>query len=157
MHCSFSGQPVPTEKLFILYYPPAAAHETLDKSSFAAARAREALAAIRETLETFFPRFVVTRSVVPGIVTLVVGVAAAAAWGAWVVGGWGEAGFAARYLPPFAAIVLILFARSPPGGAALPSRGLAGRGQVGRWSANSPRFRRSWTACPRIPTPRRQP
>lgn len=112
MHCSFSGQTVPTEKLFILYYPPAAAHETLDKSSFAAARAREALAAIRETLETFFPRFVVTRSVVPGIVTLVVGVAAAAAWGAWVVGSWGEAGFAARYLPPFAAIVLILFARS---------------------------------------------
>lgn len=112
MNCSFSGQPVPTEKLFILYYPPAAAHETFDKSSFAAARAREALAAIRESLESFFPRFVVTRSIVPGIVALLAGVAAAAAWGAWAVGSWSDAGFAARYLPPLLALILIQIARS---------------------------------------------
>ena len=112
MNCSFSGRPVPTEKLFILYYPPAAAHETLEKSFYAAARAREALAALLGSLESFFMRFVVTRSVVPGILALVAALAILATWGVSVYRGWSDVGFAMRYLPPLAALVLIQMARS---------------------------------------------
>lgn len=112
MNCSFSGRPVPTDKLFVLYYPPAAAHETWDKSFYAAARAREALAAIRDDLESFFPRFVVTRSVVPGILALVAALAVLSVWGVFSYTGWSDAGIAGRYLPPLAALVLIQIAKS---------------------------------------------
>ena len=112
MNCSFSGRPVPTDKLFVLYYPPAAAHETFDKSFYAAARAREALAALRDSLASFFTRYVVTRSVVPGLLALVAALALLAVWGTSLYRGWDNAGFAIRYLPPLAALVLLQVARS---------------------------------------------
>lgn len=112
MNCSFSGLPVPTGKLFVLYYPPAAAHETWDRSFFAAARAREALAAIIDELEHFFWRKVVTGRIVPGAVALLAGIALAALWAGLVADGWGGMGFASRYLLPFAALVALLFGRS---------------------------------------------
>ena len=112
MDCSFSGLPVPTDKLFVLYYPPAAAHEAWDKSFYAAARAREALAAVREALESFFPRYVVTRRVVPGVLALLATAAVLAFWADGVLSGWSEAGAAARYLPPLAALALGLVAKS---------------------------------------------
>jgi hypothetical protein len=112
MDCSFSGHPVPTDKLFVLYYPPAAAHEKWDKSFFAAARAREALTATRQHLESFFLRHVVTGKVVPGVLALAAGLGVLVAWGLAVFAGWREMGFAGRYLPPSLALVLILFGTS---------------------------------------------
>ncbi len=112
MDCSFSGQPVPTDKLFVLYYPPAAAHEKWDKSFFAAARAREALAATREHLQSFFLRHVVTRKLVPGVLALLGGLGVAVAWALAGFARWGEMGFASRYPIPLLALVLILFGKS---------------------------------------------
>lgn len=112
MRCSFSGQLVPTDKLFVLYYPPAAAHETFDKSFYAAARAREALGAVRESLESFFRRFVVTRSLATGIAALIGGIALLAVWGSAVSQGWDELGIVIRYLPPLGSLVLLHMAKT---------------------------------------------
>ncbi len=111
MNCCFSGRPVPTDKLFILYYPPAAAHETWDKSFFAAARAREALAATREHLESFFTRHVVSRDTLPGIVATAAGLAVLATWLGMASGGWSDMGFARRYLLPAVGLPLLLVGR----------------------------------------------
>ena len=112
MNCSFSGLPVPTEKLFVLYYPPAAAHETWHSSFFAAARAREALEAIVEALEHFFGRYVVSTKVVPGLVAAIAGTALALYWGSVAYSGWSGMGFSNRYLVPLFTLVVLLFARS---------------------------------------------
>ncbi len=106
MRCSFSGLPVPTDKLFVLYYPPAAAHEAWDKSFYAAARAREALAVARDNLQSFFPRFVVTSKVWPGAAALLAAIALLAYWGAAAVPDWSETGAFLRWAPPAAALVL---------------------------------------------------
>ena len=112
MDCSFSGKPIPTDKLFVLYYPPAAAHEKWDKSFFAAARAREALAATLKHLQGFFPGHVVTLSVVPGVLAFAAGAAALGAWAFAVSSNWSEMGFASRYLAPLPGLVLVLFGRT---------------------------------------------
>lgn len=112
MNCSFSGLPVPTEKLFVLYYPPPAAHETWHSSFFAAARAREALAAIVEALEHFFGRYVVSTKVIPGLIAAVAGSALALQWASTAYSEWSAMGFASRYLLPLLALVVLLFARS---------------------------------------------
>ena len=112
MNCSFSGLPVPTDKLFVLYYPPAAAHETWDRSFFAAARAREALSAIVEDLEQFFGRYVVTGKLALGIAACLLGIAIGATWGIWAWSDWGAMGFASRYLPPLLALASLWFGRS---------------------------------------------
>ena len=110
MNCCFSGRPVPTDKLFILYYPPAAAHETWDKSFFAAARAGEALAATLGHLDSFFSRHVVSRDILPGIVAGAAGLAVLAAWLGMSLEGWSAIGFGSRYLLPAASLLLLLFA-----------------------------------------------
>lgn len=112
MNCSFSGRPVPTDKLLVLYYPPAAAHETWDKSFFAAARAREALAAAREQLEAFFGRHVVTRGFVPGALAGLAGLGVLVTWLVMAVRGWGAMGVAGRYVMPLLAVVLIFVGQS---------------------------------------------
>lgn len=111
MNCCFSGRPVPTDKLFILYYPPATAHETWDKSFFAAARAREALAATRGHLESFFIRHVVSRDILPSLVVSAAGLAVLAAWLGMVYDRWSDMGSASRYLLPAAGILLVLVSR----------------------------------------------
>ncbi len=106
MNCSFSGAPVPVDKLFLLYYPPAAAHETWDKSYYAAARAREALTEARGCLECFFRRYVATWRLLPGILMFLAGLAMLTSWVFLALPGWGELGFAMKYLAPFAALVV---------------------------------------------------
>ncbi len=112
MTCSFSGRKVPLDKRFVLCYAPAAAHEDWDKSYYAVAGAREALAAIREDLESFFWRYVVTRGVVPGAVALTAAIGVLACWALLAFGQWSEHGFAVRYVPPLAALLLLLIAKS---------------------------------------------
>ena len=112
MNCSFSGLPVPTDKLFVLYYPPAAAHETWDRSFFAAARAREALSAIVEDLERFFGRYVVTGKLALGIAACLIGIAVGTYWGTSAWSDWGTMGFASRYAPPLLALASLLFGLS---------------------------------------------
>ena len=112
MNCSFSGLPVPTDKLFVLYYPPAGSHEKWDKAFFAAARAREALAATRDHLESFFTRHVVTRKFVPGLLALAAGLAVLGTWANAAVSGWEGMGLGTRYAPPVAALVPVLFGRA---------------------------------------------
>lgn len=108
MTCSFSGRNVPTEKLFVLYYPPAAAHETWDKSFYAAARAREAVAEARLRLKSFFPRHVATRKAVTGLMGFLAGLALVAYWGLAAYAGWAEMAFPMRYLLPLPALFLLL-------------------------------------------------
>lgn len=112
MNCSFSGRSIPIDKLFVLYYPPAAAHEAWDKSFYAAARAREALAAIREELEAFFPRRVATGKIALGLLGFLAGLAVAVYWGTAIDTGWAGMGFAQRYLVPLLALALLQFGGS---------------------------------------------
>ncbi len=112
MNSSFSGQPVPVDKRFVLCYAPAAAHEAWDRSYYAVARAAEAVATIRDDLESFFWRFVVTPRVVPGVLALVAALAILGWWAVVSVGRWAESGWAMRYLPPLAGVVLLGIASS---------------------------------------------
>lgn len=112
MTCSFSGLAVPTDKLFVLYYPPAAAHEAWDKSFYAAARAREALAELLKHLEAFWPRHVVTRKIGYGVAGLLAGLALLGYWAYAVATGWNALGFGGRYLLPLAGLTASLLGRS---------------------------------------------
>ncbi len=111
MICSYSGRPVPTEKLFVLYYPPGATHETWDKSVFAAARAREALKAAVEELESFHSRYVVSGKFIPGLLAAVAGLAILGFWTFRVFGSDGETGVLIRYFLPFVGVILLAFGR----------------------------------------------
>ena len=111
MICSYSGRPVPKEKLFILYYPPAAAHETWDKSVFAAARAREALQAAVAELESFYSRYVVSKKLYPGLSAAAGGLALLAFWIFRLLAAGSETGVPERYFLPFVGLVLLGFGR----------------------------------------------
>ncbi len=111
MNCSFSGLPVPTDKLFVLYYPPAMSYQTWDQSYFAAARAREALHSLTDALENFFGRYVLTRDLVPAVAAVLAGLITACLWVYLVTSGWGAMGFASRYLLPLLALALLFFGR----------------------------------------------
>lgn len=111
MKCSFTGESVPTDKLFLLYYPPDAAHETWEKSTFAAARAREAIGEARQCLVSFFRRYVATRRMLPGLLMCLGGLSLFVVWILAAVRGWGEMGLAARYLAPLALLVVTLVGR----------------------------------------------
>lgn len=111
MKCSYSGRPAPKEKLFILYYPPAAAHENWDKSVFAAARAREALRAAVAALESFYWRHVVSKKFYPGLLAALAGAALLGFWAFRLFAGGGGDGVLFRYLPPFAGLILLGFGR----------------------------------------------
>ena len=108
MKCSFTGESVPTDKLFLLYYPPDAAHETWEKSSFAAARAREAIGEARQCLAAFFRRYVATGRMLPGLLMCLAGLALFGLWIHSALRGWGEMGFVARYLAPAVLLAVTL-------------------------------------------------
>ena len=112
MNCSFSGKPVPADKLFVLYYPPAAAHETWDRSFFAAARAREALGEAVRCLESFFWRYVATRRLLPGLLVFILGLGLLAGWAYLVLTRWQDLDIASRYLFPLVGTAVMLAGRS---------------------------------------------
>lgn len=106
MTCCFSGEEVPTEKLFVLYYPPSMAHHGWDHSVYAAAHAKHALAAAVEGLKSFHGRYVVGKKFWLGVAWSVVGIALFAVWMATTLAAWSTAGFAAKYVLPFVALVV---------------------------------------------------
>ena len=108
MKCSFTGESVPTDKLFLLYYPPDAAHENWEKSTYAAARAREAIGEARQCLVSFFRRYVATKGMLPGLLMVLGGLVLFGLWMYSALRGWGELGFAARYLAPAALLGVTL-------------------------------------------------
>jgi hypothetical protein len=109
MNCCFSGEEVPTEKLFVLYYPPSMAHHGWDQSVYAAAGARHALAAAVSSLRSFHGRYVIGKKVWLGLAMAVAGVALFGLWLATAVAQWPSAGFAQRYLLPFLALLVTAF------------------------------------------------
>ncbi len=111
MICSYSGRPAPKEKLFILYYPPAAAHEAWDKSVFAAARAREALKAAVAEMESFYSRHVISKKLYPGLLAAAAGLALLALWAFRLFAAGGGSGVAERYFLPLAGLILLGFGR----------------------------------------------
>lgn len=111
MTCSYSGRSVPKEKLFILYYPPSAAHETWDKSAFAAARAREALQAAVAALESFHSRYVISGKFYPGVSAALAGVAMLGFWAFRLFTFGSETGVLVRYCLPFGGLILLGFGR----------------------------------------------
>lgn len=124
MTSSFSGQEVPTDKLFVLYYPPSMAHQDWTKSVYAAARAREAVEATIDELQSFEKRYVSGPNLIVHMLIGLLGVALLAYW-AWVLAsGWAEARFVSAAVAPFAGLILLLYGRH-------------------RWKANKER-RRIW-------------
>jgi hypothetical protein len=106
MTCCFSGEEVPTDKLFVLYYPPSMAHHGWDQSVYAAAHAKHALTAAVEGLQSFHGRYVTGKQLPIGVVAGLAGVLLFGLWFATAVVNWSAAGFALRYLLPFLALVL---------------------------------------------------
>jgi hypothetical protein len=80
MTCCFSGEEVPTEKLFVLYYPPSMAHHGWDQSVYAAAHAKHVLAAAVDGLQTFHGRYVIGKNLWLGVAIAVAGLALFAIW-----------------------------------------------------------------------------
>jgi hypothetical protein len=106
MTCCFSGEEVPTEKLFVLYYPPSMAHHGWDQSVYAAAHAKHALAAAVDGLKSFHGRYVVGKDLWPGVAAAVTGLALFAIWLATSVPQWLSVGFAQKFLLPFVALIV---------------------------------------------------
>lgn len=109
MTCCFTGQEIPKEKLFVLYYPPTMAHAGWDKSVYAAARAGVAIRETANALRTYFRRYVVGRKLLGGILLAAVGLAALIVWAGAVLSAWSGSGFLARYVLPVLALVVFSF------------------------------------------------
>lgn len=112
MQCSFSGQKIPGDKLFVLYYPPSMAHQNWSKSVYAATRAREAIAATVDELQNFYSRYVVGKGFYTHLAIGLVGFLLLGYWAYVLVSGWSQAGFVSAFVAPFAGLMLVLFARS---------------------------------------------
>jgi hypothetical protein len=106
MKCCFSGQEVPTEKLLVLYYPPAMAHAEWRKSVYAAARAGQALLQLVHTLKGLYWRYVVGKKALAGLVAGLLGTLVLVSW----IQNWFGAGALVRFLQVFSAVVLLGFA-----------------------------------------------
>lgn len=106
MTCCFSGEEVPTEKLFVLYYPPSMAHHGWDQSVYAAAHAKHALAAAVEDLHTFHRCYIVGKKLWGGVALSVAGLLLFSIWLATAVANWPQASFALKYLLPAAALMV---------------------------------------------------
>ena len=109
MKCCFSGRETPAEKLFILYYPPAMAHQKWDKSVYASASAGEALRETVDRLRGFFRRYVVGRRPILGPALGVAGLVLFAGWLEMAGSGWEQAGFLRRWGQLFVALILVSF------------------------------------------------
>ena len=92
MICCFSGQKIPTDKLFVLYYPPSMAHQNWSMSVYAAARAREAVEASLEELRNFRPRYLIGKRLALHLAIGAVGLALLGYWGYVAATGWAQAG-----------------------------------------------------------------
>ena len=111
MQCSFSGQKIPGDKLFVLYYPPSMAHQNWSQSVYAAARGREAIAATLAELRNFYSRYVVGKGFYSNLAIGLVGVALLAYWFYVAATGWDDANFVSAFVAPFAGLMLLLFSR----------------------------------------------
>lgn len=106
MTCCFSGEEVPTEKLFVLYYPPSMAHHGWDQSVYAAAHARHALAAVVSGLRSFHWRYVVSKKFWVGLALAAAGLTLFGVWLATVGSNWASHSFALRYVLPGVALIV---------------------------------------------------
>ena len=109
MKCCFSHRETPAEKLFILYYPPAMAHQPWENSVYACGRAGETLRETTNRLRKFFSRYVVGRKLALGLVLGALGLILFASWLKTAGSGWEEAGFLRRWGQLIAALGLVSF------------------------------------------------
>ena len=112
MISSFSGQSVPPDKLFVLYYPPALAHQNWSKSVYAAARAREAVSQAIEELRRFEDRYVRGPRLWLPLTLGGVGVALVGYWLWAILTRWPGAGFLSTFVAPIAGLALAAYGRS---------------------------------------------
>lgn len=111
MICSFSGQKIPTEKLFVLYYPPSMAYQNWSESVYAAARAGAAIEAVKDELRNFRRRYVVGKDFAWHMAIGGLGLALLL-YGVWVLAaGWSSAGFLSKFVAPFVGVILTLYGR----------------------------------------------
>jgi hypothetical protein len=111
MTSSFNGQEVPTDKLFVLYYPPSMVHLNWSHSVYAAARANEALSSVSDELKNFRQRYVVGPKFYFHMLIGAVGLCLLALW-AWTLALRGtEAGFLSLFVAPFVGLILTLYGR----------------------------------------------
>lgn len=111
MTSSFNGQEVPTDKLFVLYYPPSMVHLNWSHSVYAAARANEALSSVVDELKNFRQRYVVGPKFYFHMLIGAVGLSLLGLW-AWTLATQGtEAGFLSLFVAPFVGLILTLYGR----------------------------------------------
>ena len=111
MICSLSGQDVPTDKLFVLYYPPSMAHHDWSKSVYAATRAREGVQATLDELRNFEQRYVKGAHLLLHLFVGALGLGLLAFWAFTLATRWETAGFLSVFVAPFVGLVLLVFAR----------------------------------------------
>jgi hypothetical protein len=111
MKCCFSQEEIPTDKLLVLYYPPAMAHYSWDKSVYAAARGREALKQVVQGLKTIHWKGVVGKKLLPGLLAGLLGLFCLGAWALVLTRSGLEAGYLRLLLLPFVGLALLFFAR----------------------------------------------
>jgi hypothetical protein len=111
MKCCFSQEEIPTDKLLVLYYPPAMAHYSWDKSVYAAARAREALKQVVHGLKTIYWKGVVGNKLAPGLIAGLIGLTSLGFWVLALARNGLGAGYLRLLLLPFVGLALLLFAR----------------------------------------------
>lgn len=111
MICSLSGQEVPTDKLFVLYYPPSMAHHNWTKSVYGATRARDGVAAAIDELRNFEERYVKGPNLFLHSFVGVLGVALLTFWAFTLATRWEQAGFLSAFVAPFVGFVLLVYAR----------------------------------------------
>jgi|GEM_PF-2470036 len=111
MNSSFTGQEIPTDKLFVLYYPPAMAHYSWTKSAYAAARASEAVDHVLDQLASFHRRYVTGPNLMLHLLVGLIGIALLGYWGYVLATGWEQANFVQAFIAPFAGVTLLLFGR----------------------------------------------
>ena len=90
----------------MLYYPPSMAHDSWDRSVYAAAGAKHALAAAIEGLRSFHGQYVVGKRLRLGLAAGLGGVLLFGLWFAVAVANWETAGFAPKYLLPLLALAV---------------------------------------------------
>jgi hypothetical protein len=109
MTCCFSGSEVPTDKLFVLYYPPTMVHQKWEKSVYAAARARDALRVTASQLRTFYKNYVVGKKLLTGLAIGAVGLVIFAHWLQSASAFWDELGLFRKYVQLLLALTFVSF------------------------------------------------
>lgn len=107
MKCCFSGRETPTEKRFVLYYPPAMVHQKWEKSVYACGRAGETIKETVERLQSFFKLYVLDSKVISRLAMGVVGVVLFLLWLEAAYVSRVESGLLARWGQLLAAIILM--------------------------------------------------